>query len=317
MSQDSRVFVAGNSTLIGAAIERQLQLRGQHIVGATDDSPNLLDPIDVDEFLKRERPDEIYLVAGKSGGISYNAEHPAELMLDNLKVQTNVIEAAHRNGITRLLYLASSCSYPKHCTQPMQVESLMTGPLEPTNEPYALAKLSGLTLCQAHSKQYGVRYLQGIPGNAFGREDDFSPEGGHVIPALIGRMHEAREASTPSIEIWGTGTPRREFVYADDLADACIFTMKNYDDPLTPINLGCGDDLSIAEVAEAIQVAVGYEGQLRYDTSKPDGMPLKSLDSSKLLELGWQPKTPFAVALAETYESYLHRETTRRSPLNV
>ena len=306
MDTDARIFVAGGETLIGAALLRRLYRNGfTNVVADATTEPDLTQAGEVDAFFAETRPEYVFLAAGKSGGIQANQQQPAELMLHNLQVQTHVIDAAYRHGVENLLYLASSCSYPKHCSQPMAVESLMTGSLEPTNDAYATAKIAGIKLCQAYSRQYGVKYMVAIPANAFGCEDDFSPEGGHVIPALIAKFHDAKSENCSQVEVWGTGTPRREFIYADDLADACLFVMREYNDSETPINLGCGDDLSIADVAEAISQTVGYQGTLDFDTSKPDGMPLKSLDSTKLIELGWQPTTPFAIALEETYDAFL------------
>jgi GDP-L-fucose synthase len=228
------------------------------------------------------------------------------LILDNLAAAANVIPAAHRYGVTRLLYLASSCCYPKHCPQPMQIESLGTGLLEPTNDAYATAKIAGLKLCQAYARQHAAPFFCGIPANAFGIEDDFSPEGGHVIPALIARLHQAKVECRPAVTVWGTGAPRREFIYADDLADACLFVLREYDDVLTPLNLGCGVDLSIREIAQLIGQVVGYAGELVFDPSKPDGMPLKSLDSSVLAGLGWRAETPILIALTKTYQAFLN-----------
>lgn len=312
MDARSRIFVAGGDTLIGAAILRRLdQLGFENVVGRGVGEPDLRDAAAVERFFADERPEYVFLAAGRSGGIGLNREHPAELMLDNLLVQTNVLKAAHEAGVQNLLYLASSCSYPKHAAQPMAVESLFTDKLEPTNEAYATAKLAGIVLCQSYAKQYGRRYLAVIPANGFGIEDDFTPEGGHVIPALLARMHEAKLANAESIDIWGSGRPRREFLFADDLADGCLFLMDHAEDATTPINLGGGDDVSIAELAEEIRDVVGFEGELRFDTSKPDGMPLKSLDSSAVRSLGWQPETDFATALTRTYEAYLARSNPR------
>jgi GDP-L-fucose synthase len=261
----------------------------------------------VSDFFAQNKPEYVFLAAGKSGGISANQKYPADLMLDNLLVICNVIDSAYHSGVKKLLYLASSCSYPKHSAQPMQVESLMTGILEPTNEAYAVAKIAGIKLCQAYCQQYGANFISGIPANAFGIGDDFSLEESHVIPALIRKMHEAKIADAEFVEIWGTGTPRREFIFADDLADACIFIADNYDDPM-PINIGGGLDLSIKELAELIKEAIGYRGQLHFDASKPDGMPLKALDSSKLQSMGWQPQTSFRAAVEATYDWFLLRE---------
>ncbi len=306
MDRNSRIFVAGGTTLIGAALVRQLRAQAfTKVTGAHPEEPDLCSASAVDRFFRRVHPDYVLFAAGKSGGIQANQSFPADLMLDNLLSATHVISAAHRHGVRKLLYLASSCCYPKHCPQPMRVESLDSGPLEPTNDCYATAKIAGLKLCQAYARQHGAPFICGIPANAFGIDDDFSPDGGHVIPALIARLHQAKCESQPAVSIWGTGAPRREFIFADDLADACLFVLREYDDTQTPINLGCGVDLSIRETAELIRNVVGYKGELVFDTSRPDGMPLKSLDSSPLRRMGWQPRTAMINALTETYEAFL------------
>jgi GDP-L-fucose synthase len=303
--RNARVFVAGGKTLIGAALLRELASRSfAGVVGAPPDEPDYRSADEIAAFFRSAHPEYVFLAAGRSGGIRANEASPADLMLDNLLAECNVIDAAHRFGVRKLLYLASSCCYPKHCPQPMRIESLMTGPLEPTNEAYATAKIAGIRLCQAYARQHGDNFVCGIPANAFGIDDDFSAEGGHVIPALIARFHAAKVERKPSVTVWGTGTPRREFIFADDLADACLFVMDEYNDAETPINLGCGDDLSIAQTAELIREVVGYTGELLFDGTKPDGMPLKSLDSSALLQRGWRAKTPIACAVEKTYEAY-------------
>jgi GDP-L-fucose synthase len=305
LNRKARIFVAGGDTLIGGALLERLRACGyQEIVGTPPDEPDLTVAGQVEDLFVRERPDYVFLVAGRSGGIHANQVRPAELMLENLLVASHVIHYAYLHGVTKLLYLASSCSYPRNAPQPLRVESLMTGTLEPTNEAYALAKLTGLKLCQAYRQQYRANFISAIPANAFGPRDDFSPEDAHVIPGLIRRMHEAKRRRDPAITIWGTGTPRREFIYSRDLADSCVFIMSRYDAP-EPINLGGGTDLSVAEAARVIAEVVGYNGQLLFDTSKPDGMPLKGLDSSKLRALGWNSSTDFRSALSETYRWFL------------
>jgi GDP-L-fucose synthase len=306
MKRKARVLVAGEDTLIGAALVRRL-CSDRRV--AVHEEPELTNEFEVGRFFELNRPDYVYLVAGKSGGIRENQRHPATLMLDNLLVQTNVIRAAAEFGVRKLLYLGSSCSYPKHTAQPMDVDALLTGPLEPTNEAYAVAKIAGLKLCQAYAREHGANFIQAIPANTFGIEDDFSPEGGHVIPALIAKMHAAKLSNEPFVEIWGTGTPQREFLFADDLADACQFVMRKYDDAHTPINLGGGPVLTIAETAAAIRTAVGFAGELRFNPDQPDGMPLKGLDSRPLQSLGWQPRTPFSDALALTYDAYVRGQS--------
>ncbi len=301
MDKDAKIYVAGTQTLIGAAILRQLQQ--QEYTNLVALSREDLDPTNaqqVSEFFARQRLEYVFLADGKSGGIMANQKYPATLMLDNLLVQCHVIHSAYCHGVKKLLYLASSCSYPKLCPQPMRVESLMTGSLEPTNAAYAVAKIAGIELCQAYRQQYDVDFISGIPANAFGLGDDFSLEDSHVIPALMHKMHEAKVNGVESVKIWGTGIPRREFIFADDLADACIFVMNNYN-AIEPINIGGEADISIKELADLIKEVVGYPGELQFDSSKPDGMPLKALDSSQLMEMGWQSKTSFQAALSLTY----------------
>jgi GDP-L-fucose synthase len=312
MDRNARIFVAGGTTLIGAALLRQLRAQAfTNVVGTPPGEPDLCSAAEVDSFFRRVRPDYVLFAAGKSGGIQANQLFPADLMLDNLLSAAHVINAAHRGGVRKLLYLASACCYPKHCPQPMRVESLLTGPLEPTNDAYATAKIAALKLCQACARQHGDNFICGIPANAFGIDDDFSSEGGHVIPALIARLHKAKVESQGTVTIWGTGAPRREFIFADDLADACLFVLRTYHDSQTPINLGGGVDLSIRETAELIRNVVGYTGELVFDASRPDGMPLKSLDSTPLRQMGWQSRTPIITALTETYEAFLDRERRR------
>jgi len=301
MRKHAIIYVAGGQTPIGAAILRQLKQQGYtNIVGKPGEEPDLTDATSVDEFFSRLLPEYVFMAAGKSGGILPNQRYPADLMLDNLLVECNVIRAAYQHRVKKLLYLASSCCYPRHCPQPMRVESLLTGSLEPTNEAYAVAKIAGIKLCQAYRQQYGANFIIGIPANAFGPGDDFSPEDSHVIAALIRKMHEAKLSDAPFVEVWGTGTPRREFIYADDLADACLFIMQKYDDT-EPINLGGGTDTSIGELAQLVKEVVGYEGELRFDRSRPDGMPLKVLDSSSLMAMGWNQVTSFRDAVSATY----------------
>jgi len=305
MEKHARIYVAGGQTPIGAAILREVERQGyMNIVGRPGEEPELTDAAQVDAFFARTAPDYVFLAAGKSGGIEANQKYPAELLLNNLLVECYVIHTAYQYGVKKLLYLASSCSYPKHCPQPMREDTLLTGSLEPTNEAYAVAKIAGIKLCQAYRQQYKVSFISGIPANTFGPGDDFSLEDAHVIAALIRKMHEAKELGLESVDIWGTGTPRREFIFADDLANACIFIMREYDDT-EPINLGSGSELSIKELAELIKEVVGYSAKLHFDTSKPDGMPFKVLDSSKLTEMGWRPRTHFRSALSATYDWFL------------
>jgi GDP-L-fucose synthase len=302
---------------LGAALVRQLTQQGfTNLVGLPPSEPDLTDASAVEAFFAQTQPEYVFVVAGKSGGIAANQKYPAELMLDNLRVITHVIHAAYQYRAKKLLYLASSCVYPKQCPQPMQIESLMTGPLEPTNEAYATAKLAGIRLTQAYRQQYGVDFIAGIPTNYFGPGDHFDPEDSHVIGALIHKMHQAKLIGAPAVEIWGTGQPRREFLYADDLADASIFVMRHYSQ-LQPLNLGGGVDVSIGELAVMIKEVVGYTGQLEFNPHRPDGMPLKILDSNPLKALGWQPQGDFKTALIQTYRWFLQTQSQTEADVNV
>ena len=315
MLKSDRIYIAGANTLIGAALVRELARQGyQDIIDAPE--PDLTDAGSVDDFFARHAPSYVFMAAGKSGGIHANQKYPADLMIDNLLVETNVIASAQRHQAQKLLYLASSCSYPRAASQPMSVESLMTGLLEPTNEAYAVAKLAGIVLCKAFRQQFGADFIVGIPANAFGPGDDFAPENSHVVAALIRRIHEAQTSGQTVVEVWGTGAARREFIFADDLANACVFVMNNYDGA-EPINLGGGEDLSIKELATMIKEVVGYTGELQFDASRPDGMPLKSLDSGPLLKMGWRPANSFRQALATTYNWFLKNKDERKVPLEL
>ena len=311
MDKDAKIYVAGGDTFIGAAILRQLKRQGyKNIVGAPGEEPVLTDASHVDSFFAETAPEYVFMAAGKIAGIGANQKYPAQLMLDNLLVTCNMIDSAHRSGVKKLLYLGSSCGYPKYCSQPMRVESLMTGQLEPTSEFYATAKIAGIKLYQAYNREYGAKFVGGVPANPFGPGDDFDAEHGHVIGALIRKVHDAKLSAAEHVEVWGTGTPRREFIFIDDLADACIFVMSEYDDP-EPINLGSGSALSVAELAQLVKEIVGYRGAFRFDTTKPDGMPLKVLDSSRLVELGWRPKNSLREGLASTYQWFCRKEQPR------
>lgn len=305
MKHESRIYVAGPDTLIGSAILRRLSALGyKEIVNRAGVEPDPASGGEMESFFEDHRPEYVFLAAGKSGGIRENMRRPADLMMDNLLVTTSVVHAAWKTGVTRMIHIASSCSYPRNCPQPMTVGSLMSGPLEPTNEPYATAKLAGVSLCRAFRAQYGADFFSVIPANAFGPGDDFGPESSHVIPALLRRMHMAKVAGAPFVDVWGTGSPRREFIHADDLADACIHLMRHYDRP-GPVNAGGGTTVSIGELAAMVREVVGYRGDLRFDPSKPDGMPLKSLDAGELAAMGWRPAISFREALAATYDWFL------------
>lgn len=307
MNTSERVLVAGGDTLIGRAIVAALGRHGHTalLVPSADECP-LTSEAAVDGFFSYHRPDVVFVAAGKSGGIEANRRRPAELMLDNLLTATHLCAAAARHGVKKLLYLGSSCCYPKECPQPMQVSALGTGPLEPTSEAYATAKLAGIQLCRALRRQEGAPFIVGIPADVFGPYSTFDGTNSHVIPSLIQRMHAAKIAGDRTIDLWGTGTPRREFLFADDLAEACLVVIGAYDAE-EPINLGGGTELTIREAANAISEIVGYDGELRFDISRPDGTPRKLLDSSVLTGLGWKPATPFREALAITYRAFLAR----------
>jgi GDP-L-fucose synthase len=304
---DSRIYVAGHQGLVGSAILRRLQGAGHtNLLTRTRAELDLTDRAAVDRFFASERPEYVFLAAAKVGGILANSTYPADFIRENLLIQTHVIEAAHRCGVRKLLFLGSSCIYPKHAPQPIREDYLLTGPLEPTNEAYALAKIAGVMMCQAYWQQYGLRAISLMPTNLYGPGDRFELTTSHVIPALIRKFHEARVGRGARVVVWGTGTPRREFLYVDDLADASVFLMETYDAPEI-INVGVGEDISIRELAETIGMIVGYDGEIVYDTAKPDGTPRKLLDSSKLLGLGWRPRTTLSEGLRKTYEWFVQR----------
>jgi len=306
MDRHARIYVAGNTTVVGAAIVRALHDRGfANLAGLGDREPDLTNPVDVNAFFAQHRPEYVFIAAGKSGGIQANQDHGGELMLHNLQVATTLIPAAHRHDTKKLLYLASSCVYPRDCTQPMKEADLLTGKLEPTNEPYALAKLAGMKLCQAFRTQHGANFIAAIPTNYFGQGDSFDPENSHVVASMMRRMDDAKRTRAPRIQIWGTGKPIRELMPVGDLARSCLHVMEHYDLP-EPINLGNDNALTIAELAQAIRQVVGFTGRIEFDTTRPDGMPKKMLDSSKLRALGWTPQAQFDRALEELYGWYLH-----------
>ena len=308
MNRQDHVFVAGSDTLIGQALYRQLEARGYAAIhGTRAGEPDLTDKNAVEALFEKIKPDFVFLVAGMSGGVSANIKYPADLMLDNLLIECQVMRSAHRYGTRKLMYFASSCSYPRSCPQPMRVESLMSGPLEPTNEAFATAKIAGIKLCQAYRAQYGTNMITVIPANVFGPGDDFSTEDSHVIAALMTKMHRAKASGTDAVEVWGSGSPRREFIFADDVADAAIFLMSEYSSEM-PINVGNGSEVSIREIAEAIQQIVGYQGSLKFNASLPDGMPMKMLDSTPLNAMGWQPKFSLRAGLEATYRWFIEAD---------
>jgi GDP-L-fucose synthase len=305
MRESDRIFVAGHRGLVGSAIVRRLQGEGYaNILLRTRSELDLADQRAVQEFFEAERPDYVFLAAARVGGIMANDTYPADFIRDNLAIALNVIDASWRAGVEKLLFLGSSCIYPKFAPQPMREEHLLTGVLEPTNEPYAVAKIAGIKLCQSYNRQYGTRFISAMPTNLYGPGDNFDLQTSHVLPALIRKFHEARESGAPDVTIWGTGTPRREFLHVDDLAEACLFLMRNYDDGEI-INVGVGEDLTIRELAELVREVVGYQGEIVFDTGKPDGTPRKLLDTGRINALGWRPRISLRDGIAATYRWYL------------
>ncbi len=310
MESKSRVFVAGHRGLVGSAIVRRLQRDGyENLLTASRDELDLRNTAAVNEFFEREQPAFVFLAAAKVGGILANDTYPAEFLRDNLLIQTNVVDAAWRSGVRKLLFLGSSCIYPKFAPQPIHEEHLLTGALEPTNEWYAIAKIAGIKLCQAYRKQYGFRAISVMPTNLYGPGDSFDLQSSHVLPALLRKFHEATASGAEEVNIWGTGAPRREFLHVDDLADACLFLMRNYDSAEI-VNVGTGEDITIRELAEMIQQITKFQGRLTFDSSKPDGTPRKLLDVARLNGLGWKASIPLERGLSETYKWY--RATSMR-----
>jgi GDP-L-fucose synthase len=312
MWTSARVFVAEPEGMMGSAILRSLERHGIASQVLDSASLDLTDSTSVDRFFAELRPTHVFLAAGKKGGILANQRFPADLMLDNLRVLTNVIEAAFRHDCQKLLYVGSACLYPRDCPQPMQEGMLLTGPFEPTNEAYSVAKLAGLKLCQAIHQQHQRAFVAAIPTNIYGPQDDFDPDNAHVVAALLTKLHRARENTSPEVVLWGSGQPRREFLYCDDLGDACVFVMERYEGR-EPVNIGYGSDISIRELAEQIKAILDYRGEVRFDTSKPDGMPRKALDCQRMTELGWRPRVRFAEGLRRTcdwYERYVAASVT-------
>jgi GDP-L-fucose synthase len=310
--KDARIYVAGHRGLVGSAIVRRLKAEGfTNLLTATRQELDLRDQAAVNAWFEANRPEYVYLVAGTVGGILANSTRPAEFIYDNLMMAANVIEAARRNEVTKLLYLGSSCIYPREAPQPMTEDVLLTGALEPTNEPYAVAKIAGIKLCQAYRRQYGCNFISAMPTNLYGPGDNFDLESSHVMPALIRKFHEAKERGECEVEIWGTGSPRREFLHVDDLADACLFLMARYEDE-EHINVGTGEDISIRELALLIRDIVHPDAELVFDTSKPDGTPRKLLDVSRLTELGWTASKPLREGIEATYEWFRSHQPALR-----
>lgn len=317
----AKIYVAGHRGLAGSAIMRRLVRDGHaEIVTRTHAELDLIDQKAVARFFSEERPDYVFLAAARVGGILANNTHPATFVYDNLAIQTNVIESAYQSGVKRLLFLGSSCIYPRDCPQPIKEDYMLTGPLESTNRPYAVAKIAGIEMCWAFNRQYGTQYISAMPTNLYGPNDNYDLASSHVLPALLRKMHEAKLTDAAEVSVWGTGTVRREFLHSDDMADACVFLMSLPDDIYQPIvrsesqspllNVGCGEDLTVRELAELIRDVVGFEGRLTFDASKPDGTPRKLLDVFRMKELGWSACVPLREGLAAVYSDYL-RDCTR------
>lgn len=321
MDKNARIYVAGHRGLVGSALMRRLQQAGHtNLITRTHAETDLTDEGAVRALFQKERPEYVFLAAAKVGGIVANNSFPAQFIRDNLAIQTHVIHAAHLGGVKRLLFLGSSCIYPKHAPQPMKESQLLTGPLEPTNRPYALAKIAGIEMCWSYNREYGTRYLAAMPTNLYGPGDNYHPTHSHVIPALLRKFHEAKVQGADSVTVWGSGTPRREFLYSDDMAEACVFLMNlpderyqallgsdesrtgRFEPPL--VNIGVGEDVTIAELAELVRRTVGFEGRIVYDASKPDGTPRKLMDVGLLNAAGWKARTPLAAGLAAAYEEF-------------
>jgi len=304
MQPESRIYVAGHRGLVGSAIVRRLRDAGfQNLLLPDRSELDLTRQSEVERFFAAEKPEYVFLAAAKVGGILANDTWPADFIRDNTLIEMLVLDAAHRYGVERVLFLGSSCIYPKHAPQPLREEYLLTGPLEPTNEAYAIAKILGIKTVEAYRRQHGVRWISAMPTNLYGPNDNFDLETGHVLPALIRRFHEARESGAPSVTLWGTGTPRREFLHVDDLADALFFLMQTYDGD-SFVNVGVGEDVTIRDLAELVRRIVGYEGTIEFDASKPDGTPRKLMDVSRLSALGWRPRIPLEDGIRSTYDWY-------------
>ena len=305
MNSDASIFVAGHRGLVGAALVRQLRAAGFHNLLLRERSElDLTCQQGVRDFFAQTRPQYVFVAAARVGGIVANATRPAEFLWENLAIETNLVDSAWRNGARKLLFLGSSCIYPRDAAQPMSEDCLLTGPLEPTNEAYAIAKIAGLKLCSAYRRQYGFDAICAMPTNLYGPGDNFSLQHSHVLPALMRKIHEAKETGASEVVIWGTGRPRREFLYVDDLAEACLLLMERYEDE-RPINIGCGRDQTIAELADMMARVVGFTGTLRYDSSKPDGAPQKLLDTTRLAALGWTARTGLEAGIRSTYAWFL------------
>jgi GDP-L-fucose synthase len=307
MNKSDKIFVAGHRGMVGSAICRKLQQEGYaQVITRTSTELDLTDQKAVNAFFEFEKPQFVFLAAAKVGGIHANNTYRADFLYHNLMIESNVIHASHVHGVQKLLFLGSSCIYPKMAPQPLKEESLLTGTLEYTNEPYAIAKIAGIKLCEAYRDQYGSNFISAMPTNLYGPNDNYDLQNSHVLPALIRKFHEAKINQSPSVEVWGTGSPLREFLHVDDLAEACYFLMQQYNDKQF-VNVGCGEDLSIKSLAEMIQTIVGFQGELIWNTEKPDGTPRKLMDISMIKALGWSPKISLAEGIAAVYNEYQHK----------
>lgn len=307
MEKSAKIYIAGHRGMVGSAIHRRLLGEGfTNFVFRTSSEMDLRDQASVRNFFETERPDYVFLAAAKVGGIMANNIYRAEFLFDNLQIQNNIIDSAYRSDVKKLLFLGSSCIYPKLAPQPLHEDSLLTGTLEPTNEPYAIAKIAGIKMCEAYRSQYGCDFISVMPTNLYGPNDNYDLNKSHVLPAMIRKFHEAKEENKPAVELWGTGSPLREFLHADDLADACYFLMENYSEPGF-LNIGVGTDVTIKELAEIIQKTVGYQGDVHWNTDKPDGTPRKLMDVSKLHALGWKHKTDLVEGIRITYQDFLQK----------
>lgn len=311
MNKDSKIYIAGHRGMVGSALERNLRARGfSNLVLRTRAELNLCMQSDVEDFFAAEQPEYVFLAAAKVGGIHANNTFRADFIYENLMVQSNVIHAAYRNKVKKLMFLGSSCIYPKHAPQPLKEEYLLTGPLEYTNEPYAIAKIAGIKMCESYHLQYGCDFISVMPTNLYGPNDNYDLSNSHVLPALLRKFHEAKKAGLTSVTVWGTGKPRREFMHADDMADACVYLMHNYTGDKF-VNVGVGDDISIGDLARLIASIVGYEGEIVFDSTKPDGTPRKLMDVSFLHSLGWQHKITLENGIRSVYEDYKTRNHIR------
>lgn len=312
MNQSDKIYVAGHRGLVGSAIVRRLQADGyNNLLLRTSKELDLREQSAVRQFFEAEKPDYVILAAARVGGILANDTYPAEFIYDNLMMEVNIVDAAYRHDVKKLLALGSTCIYPRMAPQPLKEEYLLTGPLEPTNEWYAVAKIAGIKLCQAYRRQYGSSFIAAMPTNLYGPGDNFDLENSHVLPALIRKFHTAREKGDASVTLWGSGKPLREFLHVDDLADACLFLLENYDEEEI-VNIGVGEDLSIAELANIVRDVVGFEGEIVYDASKPDGTPRKLVDISKIAGLGWRARTGLREGVAQTYQWFLDNKAELR-----